>query len=100
MFIGAGIAVAGTLLPSGTAAAGTPADAAGPAAVPTVDLHPATVNPSTQTLVPVPDSRVPAAVATLDAIVGEVMAATGVPGLAVAVVHRGEVLHARGLRGP
>lgn len=96
LFVGAGIAVAGTLLPSGAAAAAAPAAAAGPAAVPAIDLHPAAVNPSTQTLVPVPDSRVPAAVAALDAIVGEVMAATGVPGLAVAVVHRGEVLHARG----
>ncbi|MCW2911242.1 MAG: serine hydrolase [Actinomycetia bacterium] len=96
LFIGAGIAVAGTLLPPGTAAAATLAGAAGPAAAPAIDLHPPAVDPSTQTLVPVPDSRVPAAVAALDTIVGEVMAATRVPGLSVAVVHRGEVLHAKG----
>ena len=49
-----------------------------------------------QSLVPIPPERIPAAVARLDSIIGGVLAKTGVPGLAAAVVHNGRVLYAKG----
>ena len=49
-----------------------------------------------QSLVPIPSRRIPAAVARLDSIIGGVLAKTGVPGLAAAVVHDGRVLYAKG----
>ena len=54
------------------------------------------VPPDAQSLVPIPSSRIPAAVARLDSIIGGVLAKTGVPGLAAAVVHDGRVLYAKG----
>ena len=54
------------------------------------------VSPSAQSLVPIPPKRIPAAVARLDSIIGGVLAKTGVPGLAAAVVHDGKVLYAKG----
>ena len=61
-----------------------------------LNLHPPAVDPSTQSLVPIPAGRVAKAVGLLDDIIGRVLAATGVPGLAASVVHRGELLHAKG----
>ena len=52
--------------------------------------------PDAQSLVPIPPKRIPAAVARLDSIIGGVLAKTGVPGLAAAVVHDGRVLYAKG----
>jgi CubicO group peptidase (beta-lactamase class C family) len=63
-------------------------ETAGPAGSP--------VSPSAQSLVPIPPKRIPAAVARLDSIIGGVLAKTGVPGLAAAVVHDGRVLYAKG----
>jgi CubicO group peptidase (beta-lactamase class C family) len=54
------------------------------------------VPPGAQSLVPIPSKRIPAAVARLDSIIGGVLAKTGVPGLAAAVVHDGRVLYAKG----
>jgi CubicO group peptidase (beta-lactamase class C family) len=54
------------------------------------------VSPVAQSLVPIPPKRIPAAVARLDSIIGGVLAETGVPGLAAAVVHDGKVLYAKG----
>jgi CubicO group peptidase (beta-lactamase class C family) len=90
---GAGVVTAGLGLGSvmGTARAG--AATAAPAAL---NLHPPVVNPTTQSLVPIPAGRVPDAVGFLDDIIGQVMAATAVPGLAASVVHQGELLYARG----
>jgi CubicO group peptidase (beta-lactamase class C family) len=61
-----------------------------------LDLHPSAVDPTTQSLVPVPAGRVAGAVGFLDDIIGQVLAATGVPGLAASVVHQGQVLYAKG----
>jgi CubicO group peptidase (beta-lactamase class C family) len=52
--------------------------------------------PDAQSLVPIPPKRIPAAVARLDSIIDGVLAKTGVPGLAAAVVHDGRVLYAKG----
>lgn len=52
--------------------------------------------PDAQSLVPIPPKRIPAAVARLDSIIEGVLAKTGVPGLAAAVVHDGKVLYAKG----
>ena len=87
---GAGVVTAGLGLGSvmGTASAG--------AATAGLDLHPPAVDPTTQSLVPVPAGRVANAVGSLDDIIGQVMAATGVPGLAASVVYHGELLYAKG----
>jgi CubicO group peptidase (beta-lactamase class C family) len=46
--------------------------------------------------VEIPAGRIDEAVAKLDALVGDVMKSTGVPGMAVAIVHGGKTLYARG----
>jgi len=48
------------------------------------------------TLVNVPPSRIPAAVAKLDGILENARAQTGVPGVAAAVVYRGRLVYAKG----
>jgi CubicO group peptidase (beta-lactamase class C family) len=90
---GAGVVTAGLGLGS---VMGTARAAAATAAPAGLNLHPPAVDPTTQSLVPVPAGRVAAAVGFLDGIVGQVMAATGVPGLAASVVHQGELLYAKG----
>jgi CubicO group peptidase (beta-lactamase class C family) len=61
-----------------------------------LNLHPPAVAPSTQSLVPIPAGRVANAVRSLDEIIEQLLAATGVPGLAASVVHHGDVLYAKG----
>ena len=105
-FIGVGLATAGVTLiaPKAVAAASSAAAAGLTPQAPVVssastgglDLHPPAVNPTTQSLVPIPAGRVAGAVAALDEIIHEVLSATGVPGLAASVVHRGELLYAKG----
>jgi CubicO group peptidase (beta-lactamase class C family) len=46
--------------------------------------------------VPIPDGRVDEAVGKLDGIVDELMASSGIPGMAVAVVHGGKTVYAKG----
>lgn len=46
--------------------------------------------------VPIPEGRVAAAVSQLDGLVTEAMERTGVPGVAVAVVHRDRIVYAKG----
>lgn len=53
-------------------------------------------SPAAESAVPIPKGQVAAAVAGVDALVADVMARTGVPGMAVAVVHDGAVLLAKG----
>ncbi len=45
---------------------------------------------------PLPDDAVANAVAKLDGIAEELMSSSGIPGMAVAVVHRGKTLYAKG----
>jgi CubicO group peptidase (beta-lactamase class C family) len=90
---GAGVVTAGLGLGSvmGTVRAG--AATVAPAGL---NLSPPAVNPTTQSLVAIPAGRVASAVGFLDDIIGQVMAATGVPGLAASVVHQGQLLYAKG----
>jgi CubicO group peptidase (beta-lactamase class C family) len=90
---GAGVVTAGLGLGS---VMGTARAAAATAAPVGLNLHPPAVDPTTQSLVPVPAGRVASAVGFLDDIIGQVMAATGVPGLAASVVYQGELLYAKG----
>lgn len=46
--------------------------------------------------VPLPDNAVANAVASLDGLVDELMKSSGIPGMAVAVVHAGRTLYSRG----
>jgi len=89
----AGVVTAGLGLGSvmGTATAG--AATAAPAGL---NLHPPAVDPTTQSLVPIPADRVANAIGFLDDIIGQLLAATGVPGLAVSVVHQDQLLYAKG----
>ena len=52
--------------------------------------------PSRTSGVPVPPGQVEAAVAALDGIVEDIKSRSGVPGIAVAVVHGGETVYAKG----
>ena len=90
-FLVAGLAGAGAALITPSLQP-TPAQAAPPP----IDISPPPLDPTTQSLVAIPASRIAAAVGGLDEIVEEVLAATGVPGLAASVVHRGELLYAKG----
>ena len=54
------------------------------------------VAPDLQSLVPIKPQQITAAVAQLDEIIGHAMSQTGVPGLAAAVVHDGELLYVKG----
>lgn len=90
---GAGVVTAGLGFGSvvGTAGAGAATAASGG-----LNLHPPAVDPTTQSLVAVPAGRAAYAVGFLDDIIGQVLAATGVPGLAASVVHKGRLLYAKG----
>jgi len=84
---GAGAALIGPRVVSSRGTAGQPAAVA--ASAPPVP-------PDLQSLVPIPPQRIPAAVAKLDTIIDGVMSRTGIPGLAAAVVHGGQLLYAKG----
>ena len=62
----------------------------------TSDAVPATDDPRVDSLARVTDAPIDAAVADIDASVKAAMDATGTPGVAVAVVHGGETIFARG----
>ncbi|MBF6621333.1 MAG: serine hydrolase [Patulibacter sp.] len=53
-------------------------------------------NPATVSAVPVPPERIAAAIAQLDVLAPTLLARSGVPGMAVAVVHRDRVVYAKG----
>ncbi len=55
-----------------------------------------TPSPAQLAGVPVPPGRIDAAVAAVDGIVADIMGRSGLPGLAVAVVHKGETVLSRG----
>ena len=78
-----------TTTDSGSAETSAPAAADG--AQPSEELSPPQV-PG----VPLPDNAVDNAVAKLDGIAEELMSDSGIPGMAVAVVHGGEVVYAKG----
>ncbi len=90
-FIGAGAAAVGAAIVAPSSLAAAPRVSAPP-----LDLHPPIVNPTTQTLVAIPDRRVATAVGYLGEIVEAVMASSGVPGVAAAVVQGEELLYAKG----
>lgn len=72
-----------------TACAGAPPDPAAPDAG--RDSAPALA-----AALPLPDDAVAKAVAEIDRIAGELMASSGIPGMAVAVVHGGKTIYAKG----
>ncbi len=90
-FIGAGLATAGAAVFAQRATAATPA-----APARELNLSPPIVDPTTQSLVRIPDGRPEAAVRHLDEIIREVQRRTGVPGISAAVLHRGRMLYAKG----
>ena len=67
-------------------ACGAPARRAAPPAEP----------PALAPALPLPDNAVADAIGRLDGIANDVMASTGIPGMAVAVVHGGRTLYAEG----
>src|SRR6516165_7138520 len=44
----------------------------------------------------IPAGRIDDAIARVDGLVGDLMTSTGIPGMAVAIVHGGKVLYAKG----
>ncbi|SDW88417.1 serine hydrolase [Thiocapsa roseopersicina] len=80
---------------------GVPAseNASPPGVNPFVESRPAEpthLDPSAFSDVPIPAGRVDAAVAQLDAMAEAALATTGVPGMAIAVVHRDRVVYLKG----
>lgn len=53
-------------------------------------------SPAEDSAVPIPPGRVQQAVAQLDSIAARIMAHSGIPGMSIAVVHRGKTLYAKG----
>ena len=74
-----------------SAAACAEPSAPGPAAPPSLD-----VSPALAAATPLAPNAVADAVAKLDGIADELMAASGIPGMAVAVVHGGKTVYAKG----
>ena len=66
------------------------------ATLPALALPDPMTPPSDTMLVPVPADRIEAAIATLDDLGAEMLERTGIPGLAIAVVHEGETVYLRG----
>ncbi|HWV85492.1 MAG TPA: serine hydrolase [Capillimicrobium sp.] len=52
--------------------------------------------PPTVSAVPIPAGQVDAAIAQLDGVAADMLARTGVPGMAIAVVHRDRLMYAKG----
>ncbi|MEW5813413.1 MAG: serine hydrolase [Actinomycetota bacterium] len=73
---------------------------AGPASNPTSTAsppsHSADVPPPLVPAMPLPDNAVENAVAELDGLAEELMTSSGIPGMAVAVVHGGKTVYAKG----
>ncbi len=96
-FLGAAAALGGTaaLAPMAMAAPlDRPADKPDPGKP--VPINP--LPPSADSLVPITDGSVRAAIAKLDGIINQVLDKTGVPGLAAAVVHDGQIKFLKGYR--
>ena len=72
-----------------TACSGTPP---GPTPSKTLSDQPPPLVPA----MALPDNAVDNAIAKLDGIAGELMKSSGIPGMAVAVVHGGKTLYAKG----
>lgn len=66
-----------------------------PAGFPMAD-PPAEGSPAAMSAVPVTDEMIDTAIGYLDAVAEDVMQRSGVPGMSVAVVHRGETKYAKG----
>ena len=60
------------------------------------EREPAAQPPALAPAMPLPDNAVAGAVARLDGIAADLMSSSGIPGLAVAVVHGGKTLYAKG----
>ncbi|MCF6388377.1 serine hydrolase [Mycobacterium sp. MBM] len=85
------VAAAATLL-AGCSASNT----AGPVAPPPAASESALVPPPLVPAMPLPADAVDNAVAKLDGLADDLLTASGVPGLAVAVVHHGKTVYAKG----
>ncbi len=92
-FLGAAAALTGTALTASSAYAAAPA--AAQAASPAAAAADPTLPPNAVSLVPISKGAVTAAVVRLDKVVKDLIGRTGVPGVAVAVVHDGQVVFSR-----
>src|SRR5215208_6850336 len=54
------------------------------------------LSPSQESAVPIPPGQIDAAIARIDGLAGDLMQRTGVPGMAIAVVHDDKVVYAKG----
>lgn len=87
------LAVSGALV-AGCSTAGEDADPGGASSDASASSPPA--DPGTVAGVDIPDGQIEAAVDRLDGLVDELMTRSGVPGMAVAVVHGGRTVYAKG----
>ena len=88
--------IGGALFLAGLLAGTLPATAGTDGLLPELAVPEAMTPPPMAVLLPVPDERIMAAVSTLDDLGQDVLTRTGIPGLAIAVVHDGRTVYARG----
>lgn len=58
--------------------------------------RPSDVSPNQVSALAIPAGRIDEAVAKVDGLVADLMRSSGIPGMAVAIVHGGKVLYAKG----
>lgn len=73
-----------------------PGDATAQTSLPALALPDPAPPPPMTVFLPVPDQRIAQAVASLDDLAQDVLTRSGIPGVAIAVVHRGETVYAKG----
>ncbi|MDF2824769.1 MAG: beta-lactamase, partial [Mycobacterium sp.] len=90
----AGIVIAAVVAVAGCGTATEPAEtSAPPSSTPTAAAQ---LPPPLVPAMPLPDNAVDNAVSKLDGMVDELMSSSGLPGIAVAVVHGGKTVYAKG----
>ncbi|MEI8081126.1 MAG: serine hydrolase [Actinomycetes bacterium] len=93
-----GVLAAGFVLLAGCGSSGTATNGSSPASGSPLPFAspPAEGNPGAHSAVSIPQSQIDLAVSDLDAIVSDIMAKSGVPGLSVAVVHNDKPVYVKG----
>lgn len=88
--------LAACLFLAGLLAASLPSTATAESLLPTPALPSALTAPPISVLMPASDARIKQAISTLDGLARDVLQRTDIPGLAIAVVHNGQTVYARG----
>lgn len=88
--------LAACLFLAGLLAVSLPGTATAESLLPAPALPSASTAPPISVLMPASDARIKQAISTLDGLAKDVLQRTDIPGLAIAVVHNGQTVYARG----